>query len=222
MTVLIFGATGLIGEQLLGLCLANPKINLVKVVVRKELSIKHAKLKQYVGTYESFDKYADGLQANVVFNCLGTTLKVAGSKEAQYQIDALYPIKAANVAKNYGAKTMVSVSSVGTTPGNNFYLNTKADMEAGVQKAFGYKAYFMRPSFLQGKRKEFRLGEKIGIFLMLGLNYILLGSLAKWKMIDSALVAKAMLQIAFQEPSQTVFEYSNIVTLAKQYDTSLM
>ena len=210
MNVNLFGATGLVGGYLLKECLANEAVEALTIFVRKPLPLQHPKLKQVITDFDSLAKVAHEIKADVVFNCLGTTIKVAGSEAAQYQIDCLYPVKVAQLAAQNGVRCMVNVSSVGASLSGNFYLKTKAEMEKGVAEAIGKKAYFLRPSFLVGERADFRFWEKVGIFSFVAINPLLMGGLKKFKSINAQDVAKAMLTIAIQQPENSIFEYENI------------
>jgi uncharacterized protein YbjT (DUF2867 family) len=214
MEVNIFGASGLVGELLLKECLANEQISQVNIFVRKTLAIEHEKLKQHICTYETLNQNADKIKGAILFNCLGTTLKIAGSQEAQYKIDALYPIAIATIAAENNIKTIVSVSSVGASEKGNFYLKTKSDMEKGITQLFKERAYFIRPSFLVGDRKEFRMGESLGIFSFKLLNLFLQGGLKKYRSISAQKVARAMQAIAIQLPKEQYFEYDQIIKLS--------
>jgi uncharacterized protein YbjT (DUF2867 family) len=174
----------------------------VKIFVRKKINLQHAKLQQVITTFADLDLVKKEISGDVVFNCLGTTLKQAGSTTAQYEIDCDYPVRVATFAAANGVKCMVNVSSVGASERGNFYLKTKADMERGVRETIGEKAYFMRPSFLVGDRSDFRLGEQIGIYLFYGINLFLLGGLRKYRSINARQVAKSMLQIALTQPDE--------------------
>ena len=68
----------------------------------------------------------------------------------------------------------------------------------------------MRPSILLGNRKENRIGEKIGIFVMKSLSPLFLGKMKKYKPIRVESVAKAMLNIAENKYDKTIFESDNI------------
>ena len=212
MNINIFGATGLIGSALLQQCLDNEQITSIKIFVRKKIALQNDKLQQVITTFEGLENVASAITGDAVFNCLGTTLKQAGSQAAQYEIDCSYPVKVAQLAAANGVLCMVNVSSVGTSENGNFYLKTKADMERGVSAAIGTKAYFMRPSFLVGDRPEFRLGEKIGIYAFYGINLLLFGGLRKYRSIHANQVAKAMLNVALTQPTdKTVFHYDEMV-----------
>jgi uncharacterized protein YbjT (DUF2867 family) len=216
MKVNIFGATGLVGNLLLQETLQNDAIESVKIFVRKPIAVQHIKLHQIHTTADALDQLAHEITGDVVFNCLGTTIKQAGSQAAQYAIDCEYPAKAAALAAANGVPCMINVSSVGASENGNFYLKTKADMEQKVAAAIGEKAYFLRPSFILGDRGVFRLGEKIGIYLMVLINPLLMGGLRKYRSIQAINIAKAMLKLALNQPEgPKVLHFDEILALAK-------
>lgn len=211
MNILLFGATGLIGQSLLEDCLQDDMVNTVKVFVRKSLNRTHPKLQEVICDYTTLALQQHQLTGDVVFNCLGTTLKVAGSKEAQYTIDCLYPVKVAALSAGNDVKYMISVSSIGASASGNFYLRTKYDMEEGIKTHFGSQACFMRPSLLTGPRKEFRLGEKVAQYAFYVINLLLWGPLKNYRSIKAATVARAMLNAAKQKPAKQVMFYEDMV-----------
>lgn len=213
MTVNIFGATGLVGDKLLHQCLDSERIKLVRIFVRKPLSLEHPKLRQIVATLENLEEVAGEIRGDIVFNCLGTTLRQAGSQAAQYEIDCTYPVRVAQLAARNGIPCMVSISSIGASDRGNFYLKTKADMERGVREAIGERAYFMRPSFITGPRKVFRLAERIGIYAMVLLNPLFVGSWRKYRSIAASQIAKAMLHVGLNQPesSNKIWHYDEMM-----------
>jgi uncharacterized protein YbjT (DUF2867 family) len=81
-TALVAGATGLIGGELLQLALASGRYDQVTALVRKPIALSHPKLVQEVVDYERLSEYSSVVQVDDVFCCLGTTIKVAKTKEA--------------------------------------------------------------------------------------------------------------------------------------------
>lgn len=217
MKVLIFGATGLTGGHLTTQCLADNQINEVVIFVRKPLSLTHQKLKQVITDYDNLSKHIADFQGDVVFNCLGTTIKKAGSEAAQLVIDRDYPIQIAQLAATQHIPMMINVSSISASAqSNNFYLRAKGEMENGVSKAIGEGAYFLRPSFLLGKRTEFRLGERIGIYAMYLFDLFMIRKWSKYHSIAAQDVAKAMLHIAKSKGFSTkTLHYREIMACIK-------
>lgn len=202
-TAIIFGVTGLSGQALLNNIINDDRYNKVYCVTRRHLNIKNPKVEEIVFDYKDFSKLPP-LMVNHVFSCMGTTLKAAGSQEAQQVIDRDYPISISKFAKQIAAEKMVCVSSVGTDINSgNFYLKTKAEMEEGVKANFP-NAVFVRPSFLMGDRKEIRLGEKIGIGVFKVVNPLLMGGLKKFRGINVDKLSKAMIEACFKDTKQVL------------------
>jgi uncharacterized protein YbjT (DUF2867 family) len=163
-TALLLGATGLVGGHLLKQLLENPHYAQVVALTRRPLDVRHPKLRQEILDFDHPD--ASKIRGDDLFCALGTTLRKAGSKEAQYRIDCVYPFEVGKIARENGVRQFLLVSSVGAdAKSSNFYLKTKGELEEKIQ-GLGFEHFVAaRPSFLLGERKEFRLGERIGIAL---------------------------------------------------------
>ncbi|MEA5426966.1 oxidoreductase [Arcicella lustrica] len=194
-TAIIIGATGLVGSTLVKQILDNPNYSKVTLLLRKPLEIQHPKLQQEIVDFDKPD--ATKIMGDELFCAMGTTLRKAGSKEAQYKIDCTYPYEFGKIAKANGVKQYILVSSIGSDANSNsFYLRTKGDLEQKI-KALDFENFIsVRPSFILGDRQEFRLGEKIGIVLAKAISPLLIGSLKKYRGIEAAQIAKAMQVLA--------------------------
>jgi hypothetical protein len=64
-------------------------------------------------------------------------------------------------------------------------------------------------------RKEFRLGEKIGIIIFKLLNPLFVGPLRKMRSIHSETIAIAMIKLANENIDQKIFESDQISDLVK-------
>ncbi len=193
----IAGATGLIGKQLLDLLLNDPEYHAVKAIVRSVIDVTHPKLKQIVVDFERLQEQADELKADVVFCCLGTTMKKAGSKDAFRKVDFHYPLELAKVTHAYGAQQFLIVSALGADRHSSiFYNKVKGETEDAIADVGFQACHIFRPSLLLGPRKEERAGEDAAkVFYKLFAFLIP----AKYKAIESIKVAKAMLFYARQE-----------------------
>jgi uncharacterized protein YbjT (DUF2867 family) len=217
MEAIVIGATGLTGQALTKYLLQDNAFTKVRLLVRKKTNLIHPKLEEIIFDFEHPERQVSALKGDVLFNALGTTIKKAGSQSAQQIIDRDYPIALAQLAKAQGVTKMLNVSSVGADEhSSNFYLRTKGEMETGVQKIFGNQAIFFQPSFLIGKRQEFRLGEKIGILAMKVADILLVGPLSKYHSIEAEAVAKAMIEYSKNEKTTAqTFDYQGIMKLIK-------
>ena len=190
-TALIIGATGLVGSALLEQLLENPAYDSVVVLHRRKTGIQHVKLVEHLVNFDALSEDSDYFQGDVLFSALGTTIKSAGSQNAQYKIDFTYQLEAAKLAKQNGVGEYVLVSSAGAnSTSHNFYTRMKGELEDEIKKLNFEKTRFIQPSLLDGPRKEFRLGEKIGLVLMKVIGWI--PFIRQYKPIHAVTVAKAM------------------------------
>lgn len=194
-TAIIIGATGLVGSTLAKQILENPEYSKVTLLLRKPLDLQHPKLKQEIIDFAQPDSRK--IIGDDLFCAMGTTLRKAGSKQAQYKIDCTYPFEIGKIAKTNGVKQYILVSSIGSDANSsNFYLRTKGDLEQKI-KALGFENFIsVRPSFILGDRQEFRLGEKIGIVLAKAISPLLIGSFKKYRGIEATQIAKGMQVLA--------------------------
>jgi aspartate-semialdehyde dehydrogenase len=89
-TALVIGATGLVGNELVHQLLADDRFGAVLVFVRRSMGISHSKLQEFIINFDEPQNWSHLVKGDVLFSALGTTLKKAGSKEAQYKIDHDY------------------------------------------------------------------------------------------------------------------------------------
>jgi uncharacterized protein YbjT (DUF2867 family) len=190
---ILIGATGLIGQDLLTKLLANEDFREVLVIARKDLHIKHAKLKVIVTDFDNIDKYASSVIGDEVFCCLGTTIKKTPDLTLYKKIDYQYPLDIANIAFKNGASTYHLVSAMGANLKSSlFYNRTKGEVESELQKIPFSAIHIYRPALLDGDRKEKRAAEKIMIGLFRLINPLLIGPLKKYRSIQIEKVADAM------------------------------
>ena len=194
---IIIGSTGMTGSHLLKILLTSGIYEKVISFVRHSTKISHPKLVQHVVNFDEPESYQDLIEGNDMFCCLGTTIKKAGSQEAFEKVDLKYPIQFAKIAASKGVKQYSIISSIGAnTKSSNFYLRTKGKCEEELRKLAFQSISIFRPSLLIGNRKEFRLGEKVGEYMMKVFSIFFLGKIKKYKPVKSKNVAYAMYSIA--------------------------
>lgn len=198
-SAILFGATGLIGKQLLYELLDCVAYVAVTAVVRRDTGIRHAKLKQLIVDYSSLSDIKEQLLADDVFCCLGTTSKKTPNLEEYYRIDHDYPVAAARYTRENGARAFLFVSAVGANPtSSNFYLRMKGETERDIISLSFEQTHIFRPSLLMGDRPEKRGIESLGGVVLKAFNSLLISNLSKYKAIPSAWVAKALCRVALQ------------------------
>lgn len=196
-TAIIIGSTGMTGAYLLKILLTSDVYEKVISFVRHNTKISHPKLVQHIVDFDRPESYQDLIEGNDMFCCLGTTIRKAGSPEAFEKVDLHYPVQFAKIAASKGVKQYSIISSIGANPqSSNFYLRTKGKCEEELRKLAFQSTSIFRPSLLLGNRKELRLGEKIGEYVMKIFSVFLIGRLKKYTAIKSKNVAYAMYSIA--------------------------
>ena len=170
MKALIIGATGATGKDLVTQLLADDTYSQVHCFVRKPLTLTHPKLHTHVVDFETPEPWADLLRGDVAFSCLGTTLAVAGSKEAQWRVDYDYQYNFAEHCRNNGVPTFVLVSAAGAKAQSKlFYNRMKGQLEDAI-KALGFaRLLIFQPSVLVRKGSD-RKGEQFGLKMIVFLN----------------------------------------------------
>ena len=190
MKALIIGATGATGKDLLSQLLADDTYNEVHCFVRKPLALTHPKLHAHVVNFETPEAWADLLHGDVAFSCLGTTLAVAGSKDAQWRVDYDYQYAFAQQCKANGVPTFVLVSAAGAKAQSKlFYNRMKGQLEDAI-KALDFSCLLIfQPSVLIRSNSD-RSGENFTVKAFNFLNK--LGILKRYRPMPTAVLAQRM------------------------------
>ena len=215
-TALIFGSSGLIGNQLLSKIIESNNYNKIKLFVRSVPEINNQKIKIIKTNFYNLKNHKKDIKGDDCFFCIGTTKKNTPDKEEYRRIEYNIPVEIAQIAKSNSVNSFLYVSSGFADPKNSgAYLRNKGEVEEELKKLNFLTLGIMRPSFLIGNRKEKRMGEKIGIFIFKMLAPLFLGPLKKMKPIHSETVANAMIIVAQNDFQQTIFESNQIVEINK-------
>src|SRR5271154_1059919 len=123
---IVFGSSGFVGSHLLSELLNRSDYGQVTAVARKSLNITDPKLRTVIADYNSLAGVKSEIAADEVFIALGTTRKNSPKETDYYQVDHDYPVLAARIAKENGAKSVFLVTAVGANPDSRvFYVRTK-------------------------------------------------------------------------------------------------
>ena len=194
MKALVIGATGAVGKDLVDQLLKDESVERVDVFVRREVKVPSSKLVPHVVDFDHPEAWSDLLVGDVLFSCLGTTIKAAGSQQAQWKVDYTYQYEAAKAARNNGVGKLVLVSSVGASSKSKiFYSRMKGQLDEDVQKLCFPGCFILRPPSLIRKGSD-RFGEKAGVAVLKCFNAI--GLMRSWKPMPTEEVAAAMIRLA--------------------------
>jgi uncharacterized protein YbjT (DUF2867 family) len=142
-------------------------------------------------------------------------MKQAGSEAAFRQVDFTYVVSLASQALGAGARQFLLVSSLGASPTSRiFYSRVKGETEAAISALPFEGRQIFRPSILVGERHEHRTGESIGVAVMRGTAFAMVGPLRKYRPIGAGTLAEAMVRVALRAPrGVNVFESDEIERL---------
>src|SRR4051812_19609741 len=116
MTACVIGATGLVGGELLARLCRDAAFDVVHVMTRRSLDGHFValgpKLIQHVVDFNRLAE-TDWPPCDVLFCCLGTTIRIAGSQAAFRTVDLDYVVESARRARMAGASRLIVVSAMG-------------------------------------------------------------------------------------------------------------
>ncbi|MCZ2101341.1 MAG: NAD(P)H-binding protein [Chitinophagales bacterium] len=195
MKVCMIGATGATGKDLLELLLDHEAIETVHVFVRKALALRHHKLYIHEVDFDQPDSWISLITGDVAISCMGTTLKQAGSKEAQWKVDFNYQNEFANHAKQNGIPVFILLSASGANPNSSvFYSKMKGQLEVAIQQIGFQSLIVVRPGLLDRKNSD-RKNERYAVAMVHFFNSF--GLFKKFRPLPTKELAEAMLQSIF-------------------------
>lgn len=197
-TAIIIGASGLVGSTLTDLLIHDYRFTKVIVLARRSMGIKHPKLEEHIIDFRKPETWKPLIKGDVLFSALGTTLKSAGSKEAQYEVDFTFQFIIAEAASQNHVPVYVLISSIGANANSsNFYLRMKGQLEDAVKLLPFQSINILRPASLDGERKEYRIAERISLPILKAVNSF--GLLKKYRPIHRNIVAEKMVLVSLEQ-----------------------
>jgi len=197
-TAIVLGATGLIGQNLILKLAQQSHIKKVIAVTRRAVDYSHPKIDNQVVDFSFIEQNSQIFSGDILFSCLGTTKKQAGSTDAQRIVDVDYQLTAAKLAATNGVSEYFLVSSNGANAtSKNTYLQMKGDLEDKIVSLGFQRICIFQPSLLLGERNHFRMGEKLGSWILPIICK--LPVLKRYKPIYGYQVADKMCQVSSQQ-----------------------
>lgn len=216
MKVILFGATGMVGQGVLRECLLDPAVTSVVAVLRTPTGQPHEKLREVVhADFTDFSAIAgefDG--AGACLFCLGVS--AVGMSEADYRrITYDYTLAAARLfAERAPDATFVYVSGAGTSEhGRSMWARVKGQTESAVL-ALPLTAHMVRPGFIQPKhgiRSKTRLYR--AVYAVTGPLVPLLRRVLP--MITTEELGRAMVRIALHGAPKPILEMPDLTALSR-------
>jgi uncharacterized protein YbjT (DUF2867 family) len=160
-TLLLAGATGLVGSEALKLLLADPRVAQVVAPTRRALA-PHAKLRNPIATIADLPLEAEWWAVDGAICALGTTRAKTKSAAEYRAIDYGYALTIATQVREGGARSFALCSSTGADARSWFrYTRTKGELEEAIG-GLGFASFTIaRPGFIGGERVENRPSERV-------------------------------------------------------------
>jgi uncharacterized protein YbjT (DUF2867 family) len=191
-TVVLAGATGLVGRQILLGLIADASVEAIHVLARRALAPGDPKVRSHIVDFAALPALP---HADEVYLALGTTIKVAGSQTAFRAVDYDANLAVARAALSAGAKRAGLVSAMGASAKSGiFYSRVKGELEDALTALRFEGLVIARPSMLAGDRETLgqpvRRGEGIALAVSRFLGPIIP---ANYRSVAAADVARALL-----------------------------
>jgi uncharacterized protein YbjT (DUF2867 family) len=152
MNIVLFGASGMVGQGVLRECLRDERVTSVTAVGRSPLGLAHPKLREIVHRdFADFSALADDFKAaDACLFCLGVSS--AGMDEAAYRaITYDTTLAAARALPQSPSFTFIYVSGEGTDSterGRRMWARVKGRTENALL-ALPFRAFMFRPAYIQ-------------------------------------------------------------------------
>ena len=213
MRAIILGATGAIGKDLVQELINDDTIEQIAIFVRRDPGINNKKVTTHIVDFDQSDEWRLSVQGDVVFSCMGTTRKAAGSKDKQYKIDYTYQYNFAKIAAEQGVPSFVLVSTAMANANSHFfYTRIKGELEEAIKQLPFQHISILRPPTLIRKNTT-RSSEKLSVSILQFFNKI--GLLQSQRPMKTEVVAHCMVELAKTEKSG-VFEPKDIFKIGER------
>jgi len=154
MNVLLFGATGMVGQGVLRECLLDPDVRLIQLVGRTSLGVQDQKLREILHQdlwhYETIEGKLSGFDA--CFFCLGVSSAGMGEQEYEHVTYGITMAAAEALSRLNPRMTFIYVSGAGTDSseqGRTMWARIKGKTENALLRLPFAAAYMFRPGIIQ-------------------------------------------------------------------------
>lgn len=204
-TLLLVGATGVVGQAVLAQALADARVERLVAPTRRPLPARD-RLENPVVDFDALPADAPWWRADGVICTLGTTQKQAGSRAAFRKVDHDHVLAVARLAHAAGTPAFALTSSVGAAPRSpSFYLRTKGEVEQALCGLGFPSLTLVRPAGIHaGKRTPPRPGQALTMSIMATLAPLIP---RRYRVVTPGQIATALLSaVQDRPPGITVIE----------------
>lgn len=208
-TAVIIGATGAVGKEILKEILADNFYNKVYILGRESIGKldDEERLTKIIVDFENLNFDTSILEDADVFASLGTTIKIAGSKENQRKIDVHYTVNFAKLCEDK-VKSFNVVSAIGAnSKSKNFYNSLKGELEDKLKALNLGVLRIFQPSLLISKRDDKRFLEQMFMKVAPIFQLVLKGKAKKYNPIEVSVLGREIVRFAIENKEQGTYTY---------------
>ena len=210
-TAVIIGATGAVGREILTEILSGEYYDRIYILGRSSISKlpDNDRLEKIIIDFENINFDTNILENADVFASLGTTIKIAGSKENQRKIDVDYTVNFAKLCEGR-IRSFSVVSAIGAnSKSKNFYNSLKGELEDALKELNLGVLRIFQPSLLISKRADGRFLEELFIKISPLFKFLLKGKMQKYSPIEVSLLGKEIVRFAYENKSEGTYTYND-------------
>ena len=210
-TAVIIGATGAVGKEILKEILGTEYYERVYVFGRNSITSlpDEERLTKIIIDFENISFDTSILENTDVFASLGTTIKIAGSKENQRKIDVDYTVNLAKLCEGK-VRSFNVVSAIGAnSKSKNFYNSLKGELEDKLKEMNLRTLRIFQPSLLISKRYDNRFLEEIFMKVAPIFQFVLKGKIKKYSPIEAILLGKVIVRFATENKGKGTYTYND-------------
>ena len=210
-TAVIIGATGAVGREIVNEILSGEYYNRVYILGRSSISKlpDDSRLEKIIIDFDNIDFDMDVLENADVFAALGTTIKIAGSKENQRKIDVDYTVNFAKLCEGK-VRSFNVVSAIGAnSKSKNFYNSLKGELEDKLKEMNLRTLRIFQPSLLISRRDDNRFLEEIFMKVAPIFQFVLKGKTKKYSPIEASLLGKVIVRFATENKGKGTYTYND-------------
>lgn len=210
-TAVIIGATGAVGKEILKEILADNFYNKVYILGRESIGKlgDEERLTKIIVDFENLNFDTSILEDADVFASLGTTIKIAGSKENQRKIDVDYTVNFAKLCEGK-VRSFNVVSAIGAnSKSKNFYNSLKGELEDKLKVMNLRVLRIFQPSLLISKRDDKRFLEELFMKVSPIFKLVLKGKAKKYSPIEVSVLGREIVRFVTENKGEGTYTYND-------------
>ena len=210
-TAVIIGATGAVGKEILKEILGSDFYKRIYILGRNSILrlSEDGRLTKIVIDFENMKFDTSILDDADVFAALGTTIKIAGSKENQRKIDVDYTVNFAKLCEGK-VRSFNVISAIGAnSKSKNFYNSLKGELEDKLKEMILGTLRIFQPSLLISKREDKRFLEELFIKISPLFQILLKGKMKKYSPIEASLLGKVIVRFTTENKGEGTYTYND-------------